>query len=172
MNRAKFNTLILPLTDSLYRMAKSILQDADEANDTVQDLLLKLWEIRKELSDIDNVTGFAFRSMRNRCLDIIRKRKNQSEFVEEQLYDAPNPYEQTEQRDMVRHVYQLIEKLPELQRTIIRMRDVEEMEIAEIAYITEISENAVSVNLSRARQRVREQMKSELIREEEKRWTE
>ena len=64
----------------------------------------------------------------------------------------------------------MIDNLPELQRTIIRMRDVEEMEISEIAYITSLTENAVSVNLSRARQKIREQILNEQKRVEDTIW--
>ena len=64
----------------------------------------------------------------------------------------------TEQKDMVRHVKNIIETLPSLQQTIIRMKDVEGYELQEIAAITDTLVEAVRVNLSRARKKVREQM--------------
>mgnify|MGYP001007719308 CR=1 FL=1 len=164
MSKSEFEKQILSLSNPLFRMAKSMLQNSDEASDAVQDLNLKLWEKRSDLAAIENLKGFVYRSMRNLCLDVLRKRKQEGVFDEEQDYDSLNPYEQTEQRDMAKRISQLIDKLPELQRSIIRMRDVEEMDIAEIAYVTTISENAVSVNLSRARQKIREQLLKELNR--------
>lgn len=153
-----FDKKILPLSDSLYRMARSILQDADEAHDAVQDLLMGLWEKRSELAGVDNLNAFVFRSLRNKSLDMIRKRKDNNGDLDNSIYEANSPYEQIEQQDMVGRVHFFINQLPELQRTIIRMRDVEEMEIQEIADITEITPNAVRVNLSRARQKIREQI--------------
>lgn len=70
----------------------------------------------------------------------------------------PNPHQLIEQKDMTNYVKQLIDKLPELQRTIIHLRDVEGLEISEIATITATTENAVSVNLSRARQKLRKEL--------------
>lgn len=64
----------------------------------------------------------------------------------------------------------MIDSLPELQRTIIRMRDVEGMDLKDIAFVTGISENAVSVNLSRARQKIRDQLLKETKLVEEKTW--
>ncbi len=153
-----FDKKILPLSDSLYRMARSILQDADEAHDAVQDLLMNLWEKRNELADVENLNAFVFRSLRNKSLDMLRKRRYNNEELDNTVSESNTPYEQTEQQDMVGRVHFFIEHLPELQRTIIRMRDVEGMEIQEIADITEITPNAVRVNLSRARQKIREQI--------------
>ena len=170
MHKSTFDKNIIPLSDPLFRLAKSILQNTDDANDAVQDLNLKLWERRAELSNVENLSGFIFRSMRNLCLDILRKRREECDTSEEQVYDAPNPHQQTELRDMVKRVQLMIVRLPELQRTIIQMRDVEGMEIAEIAYIAELTENAVSVNLSRARQKIREQILNEQKREEAHLW--
>lgn len=158
MDRLTYNKTIIPLSDSLFRMAKSILQDEDEAKDTVQDLLLKFWEMRDQLSKLDNPKAFAFKSLRNRCLDIIRLRKEEGDLDDTNCDESPNPYEQIEIQDAVKQVYELIERLPELQRSILRMRDVEGMEIAEIAEIMDMKENAVSVNLSRARKKIREEM--------------
>ena len=172
MDKTAFNKTIIPLSDPLFRLAKSILQNTDDAGDALQDLNMKLWEKRAELSNVENLQGFVFRSMRNLCLDILRKRHEESDTTEEQVYDVPNPNQQTEQRDMAKRIRQMIDALPELQRTIIRMRDVEEMDIAEIAEITELTVNAVSVNLSRARQKIREQLLNEQKKEETHLWKE
>ena len=153
-----FDKKILPLSDSLYRMARSILQDADEAHDAVQDLLMNLWEKRNELADVEDLNAFVFRSLRNKSLDMIRRRKNNNGDLDNTVSESNTPYEQTEQQDMVDRVHFFIEHLPELKQTIIPMRDVEGMEIQEIADITEITPNAVRVNLSRARQKIREQI--------------
>lgn len=170
MDTAQFNNRIIVLSDKLFRLAKSILQNEDAAWDAVQDLNMKMWEKRLQLNEIENVPAFAMRSMRNLCLDVIRQKKKIDEIDNDIEYQELNPYQQTERNDMVKKIQILIERLPELQRTIIRMRDVEGMEISEISYITQITENAVSVNLSRARQRIREQLINEHNRVEERIW--
>jgi RNA polymerase sigma-70 factor (ECF subfamily) len=170
MDTNQFNNRIIILSDKLFRLAKSILQNEDAARDAVQDLNLKMWEKRVQLKEVENIPAFAMRSMRNLCLDIIRQQRKIDVIDTDLEYTALNPYQQTERNDMVKKIRLLIENLPELQRTIIRMRDVEGMEISEIAYITQISENAVSVNLSRARQKIREHLITEHNRVEERIW--
>jgi RNA polymerase sigma-70 factor (ECF subfamily) len=158
MNTKQFNDKILELADNFYRLAKSILQDEYAAQDAVQDLNLKLWEKRNDLDKIENITGFALRSMRNLCLDKLRQKRENSELSANIEYKGDDPHVELETKDMAMRATILINHLPELQRTIIRLRDVEGMELAEIAEITSITENAVRVNLSRARQKIREQL--------------
>ena len=170
MESTQFNSQILNHSDKLFRLAKSILRDGDAARDAVQDLIVKLWEKRYMLDEVENFQAFSMRSMRNLCLDTIRQNRETDELPVEFEYVEPNPYQQTELKDLAARVKRMIDYLPELQRTIIRMRDVEEMEITEIAYITSLTENAVSVNLSRARQKIRDQILNEQKRVEEIIW--
>ncbi len=170
MNSSQFNSYILTLSDKLFRLARSILKNETEAEDAVQELNLKLWEKRHQLEDIDNVQAFAMRSMRNLCIDMVRQQKNTDEMQQDIIYDAPDPYLQTEQMDMVSRIRIMIDKLPELQRTIIRLRDVEGLEMNEISEITEVSLNAATVNLSRARQKIREQIMMENQKVNERIW--
>jgi len=160
MDAAQFNSVILPLTDQLFRMAKSIVCNDEAAKDAVQELNAKLWENRSQLDKVQNLTAFAMKSMRNLCLDWLRTKKpNRDVPLDENLIATmPNPHQLIEQKDMANYVKQLIDKLPELQRTIIHLRDVEGLEISEIATITATTENAVSVNLSRARQKLRKEL--------------
>lgn len=170
MESTQFNKQILTHSDKLFRFAKSILRNEEAAQDAVQELVMKLWEKRFVLDDVENMQAFAMRSMRNLCLDIIRQNRDEDELPVEMEYEEPNPYQQAERKDLASKIRIMIDNLPELQRTIIRMRDVEGMEISEIAYITTLSENAVSVNLSRARQKIREQILNEQKRVEETVW--
>jgi len=170
MESTQFNTQILNHSDKLFRLAKSILRNADAAQDAVQELIMKLWEKRSILDEVENIQAFTMRSMRNLCLDTIRKNRDEDELPVEIEYVEPNPYQQTEQKDLASKIRSMIDNLPELQRTIIRMRDVEEMDISEIAYITLLTENAVSVNLSRARQKIRDQILNEQKKVEETVW--
>lgn len=170
MDAWKYKQLILPLTDSLFRFARSILQDDEQAKDAVQDISLKLWEKRTALDEVENLKAFAMKSIRNLCLDEIRKRRNNIEPDTELKSDLPEPYQVIEQTDMSLRIKKMIEKLPEQQRTVIQLRDVEGFEIDEIAKTTGLTANAVTVNLSRARQKIREQILNENKRVEEKLW--
>lgn len=170
MDAPQFNKQIISLRDQLFRLAKSILQNNDAAQDAVQDLNLKLWEKRSQLDEVENLPGFAMRSMRNLCLDAIRQNKEEAEISTEIMYEGLNPHQAVESVDMATRIIILIDRLPELQRTVIKMRDVEGLEISEIAYITNINANAVTVNLSRARQKIRELILNEHKRVEEKVW--
>ena len=170
MDPKQFNTQILSLSDRLFRLAKSILRNAEAAQDAVQDLNMKLWEKRSALDEIENMPAFTMKSMRNLCLDTIRQQREEDELPVEIEFTEPNPYQQTEQKDLVKRIRDMIDDLPELQRTVIRMRDVEGMELSEIADITSLSENAVTVNLSRARQKIREKIIYEQNRVEETVW--
>ena len=170
MDPKQFNTQILTLSDKLFRLAKSILCNGELAQDAVQDLIVKLWEKRDNLDEVENLNGFTMRAMRNLCLDKIRQNKDISELQTDIEYSELNPYQQTEQKDLVFRIKQMINNLPELQRTIIRMRDVEGLELSEIAFITSLTENAVSVNLSRARLKIRERILNENRKVEEMQW--
>lgn len=162
MDASMFNSLFTALSGKLYRLAKSMLRHTEEAEDALQEVQLKLWEKHYELDAIENPEGFAMRTMRNLCLDKIRKVHDTSELNEELISKNKNPYEQTELNDLTDRIKGLIDRLPEMQRSIMRMRDVEEMEISEIAYIMKLTENAVTVNLSRARTKVKTQILNEL----------
>lgn len=162
MDASMFNSLFTALSGKLYRLAKSMLRHTEEAEDALQEVQLKLWEKHYELDAVENPEGFAMRTMRNLCLDKIRKVHDTSELNEELISKNKNPYEQTELNDLTDRIKGLIDRLPEMQRSIMRMRDVEEMEISEIAYIMNLTENAVTVNLSRARTKVKTQILNEL----------
>ena len=171
MDSAQFNNQVVTLSDKFFRLAKSILRNTDAAQDAVQDLIMKLWEKRSVLDEVENIPAFSMRSMRNLCLDTIRKNRDETELPPELEYFELSPHQQIEQKDMASRIKLMIDNLPELQRTIIRMRDVEGMELSEIAYITTLTENAVSVNLSRARQKIRDRIIYEQKKTEEKIWT-
>lgn len=156
MNDHQFQYQILYLSDKLYRLALSILKDESSAKDALQELMMRLWEKRDQLEVIANHQAFVLTSMRNLCLDMLRKQTFTQEILAEAEYSAPNPHQQTEQTDMMNHIGSMIDALPEMQRTILRMKDVEEMELEEIAQIMSMTENAVTVNLSRARKKLRD----------------
>lgn len=156
MNAQQFQNQVLCYSDKLYRMALSVLKDKTLSQDAFQELMMRLWEKRLQLERIENPQAFLLTSMRNLCLDMLRKQTLNGELPQYAPYPAPSPHQLTEEADTVNNINKMIDRLPEMQRTIIRMKDVEEMDVSEIAEILSMSENAVTVNLSRARKRLRQ----------------
>lgn len=156
MNAEKFQQKILCYSDLLFRMAKSILHDECKSQDVFQDTVLKLWEKRNQLNEISNYRAFSLTAIRNQCIDVMRKEQELEELPQSLFVFEPDPHQQLENADTTDKIKQLIDGLPELQRTIVRLRDVEEMELDEIAQTMGMTENAVCTNLSRARKKLRE----------------
>lgn len=161
MDANEFSKIFLALNDSLFRMAKSILLNDDEAKDAVQELQFRLWQKLQVLETSTNKQAFVYRSLRNLCIDKLRTNHTTNDLQTDVESGLPDPQCQLEVHDMVDYVKKLIDLLPELQRTVIRLRDVEGFEIDEIAKITNINKDAVSVNLSRARNKIRIQLLNE-----------
>ena len=155
-----FKTNILPVSKKLLRFATQLLKDEDEAKDVVQDVFLKLWQKKDELEKVDNIAAFAMRMTRNRCLDVIRVGRTipisaeTDRRMKEETVDVHNQVEFTESANQIK---KLINQLPDLQRTVMYLRDIEQLSYDEIAETTELQMNAIRVNLSRARKKVRDE---------------
>ena len=161
MKTISFQTDILPLKNELFRLALRITQNRFEAEDVVQETMLKVWKGRSEWDKIDNIEAYCLTACRNLSLDKMRHMDNQVLNIEQesepadQSYSA-NPEEQAVQHDRLQLVRQLISQLPEKQRTCMQLRDVEGKSYRDIANIIGISEEQVKVNIFRARQTIRE----------------
>ena len=149
------------MSNKLLRFALQILQDEEEAKDVLQDIFLKLWQKRDELEKVENLNAFASRMIRNRCLDVIRARRTVSmetvkkHHLPEESGTDTDVLEITDSAGMIK---QIIAQLPDLQRTVIQLRDIEQLEYEEIAEATDLNVNAIRVNLSRARKKVRDEI--------------
>jgi RNA polymerase sigma-70 factor (ECF subfamily) len=157
MRLEQFKSDIIPLRQKLFFTAFKWLQNEADAEDVVQEALLRLWKIREQLDGISNPGAFAMQTTKNICIDHLRVRKDKTEADDFYLgANLETPYSDTERRDAVVLVKRIIEHLPELQKIIISMRDIEGYELQEIAEITGTQISAVTVNLSRARKTVRD----------------
>ena len=134
---------------TLVRLAFGILRDSDEAEDVVQDVLLRLWQMRDQLKM--PIEPLARMLTRNRCIDIVRRKKPAAV-----LSMAVFQEEDEALRERIERMMKVIETLPDLQQTILRLRHMEGMEFKEIAELTGSTEAAVRKALSRARQAVRD----------------
>ncbi len=152
-----FKIQVLPVREKLYRLALKMLRCEADAEDTVQEVMLKLWLMRHKLAAYRSVEALAVQMGKNICINKIRARKPQSEHAFDNLQASEQtPEHRLETADSAETVARIIDRLPEMQRLIIRLRDVEGFLPEEIAEITGCEESAVRVNLSRARKKVKE----------------
>ncbi len=157
MENISFRTTVLPLGDRLFRLALRITMNKAEAEDVVQDTLLKVWERREDWNQIDNLEAFAMATCRNRALDLVKRAgRITAPLDESQPTPMHSPHEQMEVREEFSHVRRLMDSLPETQRTIMLLRDIEGMTYQEIAQTLDISETQVKVYLHRARTKIKE----------------
>jgi len=159
MSQELFKAEILPIRQKLLLHAQKILVNEYDAEDAVQEVLLKLWHIREKLPEYDNVAAFATTVTKNHCLDRLKVMKRTDPLDDSHHIKAAsdNPYLQMERSDTAVVLQKIIDGLPPLQQAIIRMKDIEEYEVEEIAEITGTKPDAVRTNLSRARKKVREE---------------
>ncbi len=159
MEDKEFSELVMPLKDKLFRLAKRILISVDEAEDAVQEVLLKLWKTRENIGDYRSPEAYAITMTKNYCLDRLKsKQASNLKIVHSNYPTSQNIEREVEANDGVALVFKIMETLPEQQRIILQLRDVEQMEFPEIADILGSNETAVRVSLSRARRTVREAM--------------
>ena len=161
MELEKFKSDVVPLRNKLQNVAKNMLANEVDAEDAVQETFLRLWNQRSQLSNHPNVGGFAMQTLKNICVDKLRaERHNVSLDGISIAGNSITPYTFTEQQDSVLIIRNIIDSLPETQRQIITLRDVDGYELGEIAAILGSEESTVRVNLSRARKAVRDKFLS------------
>lgn len=159
-----FRNDILPLKDKLYRLALRITLNPAEAEDVVQETMMKVWNRRDSWDTIDNIEVFCLTICRNLAVDKTRHMANQTVSLETEMEPSDsshhtNPEEQVIQQDRIQLVRQLINQLPEKQRSCMQLRDIEGKSYRDIATILSITEEQVKVNIFRARQAIREQFR-------------
>ena len=159
MKQGEFLATMLPFKDKLYRLAKRILVSADEAEDAVQEVYLKLWKGKQRLKNYKSPEAFAMTMTKNYCLDRLKsKQAGNLKIVHNNYQNSQDVARQVEANDGVAMVFKIMDTLPEQQKLVLQLRDVEQFEYAEIAEMLESNETAVRVALSRARKAVREQL--------------
>jgi RNA polymerase sigma factor (sigma-70 family) len=156
MDMAGFKEHVIPLKHRLYRLACTMLGDPSEAQDAVQEVFIRLWDKRNSLEQVRNMEAFAVTITKNHCTDRLRKpRTDLSEQDEHRASSNPDPEQTTEMSDSARLIYQLIQHLPQQQRLVMHLRDIEQLDYTEIETCTGLSREAIRTNLSRARKKIR-----------------
>ncbi len=159
MTKAEFVNKVLPFKNKLFRLAQRILNETD-AEDIVQDVFFRLWTRKDDIEKYKNPEAFAMVMTRNLCLDKIKLKSYKKDELAEwnEPKENNNPERMTELKDEVNHIHRTISTLPERQKAIIQMRDIEQMDYDEISEIMQMKVNAIRVNLSRARKAIRDQL--------------
>ncbi len=161
VNLEKYESLILPIKDKLYRFSLSITRDASESEDIMQEVFLRIWEQRSSLKNLDNPDAWCMRMVKNLAIDKLRAKSRQNVILDTKINPTDqhaNPHQQIEIDDTIGHIETFIQNLPEKQRMVIQMRDIEGMTYKEIAFVLDIPMDQVKVNLHRARKQVRQQL--------------
>lgn len=154
---------ILPLKNIIFRTALRIILNREEAEDIVQDTLMKLWERREELDKVENLEAFALTMARNLAIDRKEKMDNQHVSFDDEEHDRLDEGQGGADGTLMRQettgfVASIINSLPEKQRTILQLRDIEGKNYKEIANVLSISESDVKVTLFRARNEMKEKI--------------
>lgn len=155
----EFTAKVMPVKDRLFRFAKRMLNNHDEAEDVVQDVLMKLWINRDSLEKKQSVEAFAMAMTKNLCIDRFRSKHFQTvnsglDIMELNLQEmSVSPHKKAELADAVDLVAKIVEQLPENLKMIVQLRDIEGLSYQEIAEIMDMNINTLKVNLSRARKK-------------------
>ncbi|RZJ67826.1 MAG: RNA polymerase sigma factor [Flavobacterium sp.] len=160
MNQHEFMKLVNPFKDKVFRVAKRLLVSTEEAEDATQEVLVKLWNKNDSLEQYNSVEALAMTMTKNYCLDQLKsKRAGNLKIVHNNFTDREAPLQkQVEDRDNWSWVEKAMNTLPEQQKLIVQLRDVEQYEYEEIAEMLEMNETAIRVALSRARKTITEFM--------------
>ena len=159
MINCNFRNDILPLKDKLFRLALRITFDRAEAEDVVQETLIRVWNKRDEWTKFGSIEAYCLTVAKNLAID--RSERKDAQTVEltpemEQTSGASNPYDHWVDKEQMTLIHRLVNELPDKQRLIMQLRDIEGKSYKEIAVVLHLTEEQVKVNLFRARQKVKQ----------------
>lgn len=157
MNAEQYEAVFNKMKDKLYRYALRFVKDVEAAEDVVQDVMYKLWQKRQEADSIENLEAWLMVLTRNRSLDVLRKEKDNVVNIDEAYTvsdTAPIPDKQMENADLMTQLNACLNQLPEKQRTIFHLREIEQMSYDEICQATGFNLDDVKVSLFRARKHI------------------
>ncbi|SEK43241.1 RNA polymerase sigma-70 factor, ECF subfamily [Maribacter orientalis] len=160
MKQTEFLNIVLPFKDKLFRMAKRLLVSTEEAEDATQEILIKLWDKKNKMETYNNVEAFAMTMTKNFCLDRLKsKQAGNLKLVHSNYTDSSTSLQsELEAKDSISWVERIMDELPEQQKMVLQLRDVEQYEYEEIEKLLDMKPTAIRVALSRARKTVREKL--------------
>lgn len=155
MTSEEFEITMKRLRPVLIAEANRYLSDADEAEDIVQEAMIRLWQMYAQLHN--PVNGLARILVRNLCLDFIRRRKPREDIESLSIIGSSESSERMD-HERIERMMTIVESLPDVPQTILRLRHMEGMEIKDIARLMQMEEAAVRKALSRARQTIKDKL--------------
>jgi RNA polymerase sigma-70 factor (ECF subfamily) len=161
MLKADFNDLVRQQNRNLYGIAFRILRNQEEAEDAVQEVFIKLWSMGSKLEEYNNISALSVTMTKNLCIDQLRKKKH---FVRDETgkheinaVDDSSPFEILQSNESENILKKIIDNLPEIYSSLIRLREIDGLSYEEIAQKTEQNINTLRVTLSRARKMIRDE---------------
>ena len=160
MNEKEYLKIVSPFKDKIFRVAKRLLVSVEEAEDATQEVLLKLWKHRQKFKDYNSPEAFAMTMTKNWCFDRLKSKQAQNLKIVHNNYEdhSQSLQKSIEVNDSLRWVEKHMEALPEKQKLILQLRDIEQYEFSEIAKVLDMTEATIRVSLSRARKSIREKL--------------
>lgn len=160
MTQTEFLNIVMPFKDNVFRLAKRLLVSTEEAEDATQEVFLKLWTNKLKIADYKNVQAFSMTMTKNYCFDRLKsKQAKHLKMVHSNYEERDMPLQkQMELNDTAKWVAKIIEDLPEQQKIIIQLRDIEDYDFDAIGKVLDMNNAAVRVALSRARKTIREKL--------------
>lgn len=160
MTAEEFKNTVIPYSRKLYPMLFRILKDEEETRDALQDLMVKLWNRRDDLLKCNNQSAYIITMAKNHSFDLLKKKRPLRIGADDEYKLVNLETEETglESREQFDHVKKAIEQLPEKYRQVIQLRDIDGFEFEEIREMTGYEVPYLRVILSRARQRVKEEV--------------
>ena len=157
MTQTEFLNTVLPFKDKVFRLAKRLLVSKEEAEDATQEVLLKLWNNKGKISNYKNVEAFSMTMTKNFCLDKLKSKQAQNLKIVHSNYQDHTValQKQVELNDSLSWVGKIIESLPEQQKMVVQLRDIEQYDFEDIAKMLDMKPTAIRVALSRARKTIR-----------------
>lgn len=161
MSARIFENNVWPARQKLFRFALRYLGSEEEARDVVQDAMIKIWERKDYLSQVNNPEAWSMTITKNLSLDRLRAKRNLDLPLEAGLHKpaaVPDPHKQAVGNETLKSIHALINALPEKQKAVMHLREVEGFSYQEIADSLEIDLNMVKTHLHRARQSLRKSL--------------
>jgi RNA polymerase sigma-70 factor (ECF subfamily) len=158
MKKISFRDDVLPLKDKLFRLAFRITLDTAEAEDVVQETLIRVWQNRAKWQEISSIEAYCQIICRRLALDAAGKAGHGNVLLDEHSQQhllTVTPEEQFDNRERLSLIKQLMDSLPEVQRTIMELRDIEGLSYQEISNVMDLTEVQVKVYLHRARTKIK-----------------
>ncbi len=153
-----YKKLVLPIKNKLFRFSLRIVGNVAEAEDVVQEVFIKVWNKRSELGSYKNVEAWCMTLTKNLSIDKLRSKHRRVDSIKEgfdMVSQSASPYQVAATNDTMSRIAQMMDMLPEKQRMVMQLRDIEGMTYKEIAEILNLTLDQVKINLFRARKAIR-----------------